>query len=154
MKDLRDIPHIPSVCSERTAYRRYYGEWLKEFNWTYILTLRRHIPLTESACGKLSQNLLQHSDKVKTIWMALEQDRGDNGMNHLHVLIESGQLQFTRSQMVEALGITRHPKTLSYFSPVDSSEAVAMYCTKRIGYGRLRFHDFHFQSTKTYKTCH
>lgn len=110
------------------------------------MTLRKHIPLTESACQKMATNLLDYSNEIRTIWMALEQDRGDN-MNHLHLILETGKLKIKRKEMVEALGIQRHPKSLSYFFPVDSSDAVAMYCSKRIG-GRLRFHDFHSQNTK------
>lgn len=146
MNAMMDNAHIPSVCSLETRYSSAYGQWLKGYDWTYILTLRRHIPLTESACLKIAGNLLDYSGKINTIWMALEQDRGDT-MNHLHIILETGNLRFTRKVMVEALGIHKHPKTLSYFSPVDSSNAVSMYCTKRVG-GRLRFHDFYTQNTK------
>jgi hypothetical protein len=146
MKLLMDNPHIPSVYPNETKYSSKYGQWLKGFDWTYIMTLRKHIPLTEAACQKMANSLLNYSDEVQTIWMALEQDRGDN-MNHLHLILETDQLKLNRKEMVEALGIMRHPKTLSYFSPVDSSDAVAMYCSKRIG-ERLLFHDFYSQTTK------
>ena len=146
MNQIMDNFHIPSVYPVETRYSTKYGEWLKGFDWTYILTLRKHIPLTESACQKLAKSLLNYSFEVQSIWMALEQDRRDN-MNHLHLILETGQMTFKRQDMVEALGIRRHPKTLSYFSPVDSSDAVAMYCSKRIG-GRLQFHDFYSQTTK------
>ena len=146
MSCLRDDSHIPLVYPRETRYSSEYGRWLKAFDWSYIMTLRKHIPLTEAACQKMATNLLNYSDEVQTIWMALEQDRGDN-MNHLHVILQTGELKFKRDEMVEALGIKRHPKSLSYFSPVDSPDAVAMYCSKRIG-GRLRFHDFYTQDTK------
>ncbi|MDB0058330.1 hypothetical protein N9F17_02235 [Salibacteraceae bacterium] len=146
MKSLMGNPHIPSVYPNETKYSTKYGQWLKGFDWTYIMTLRKHIPLTEAACQKVAKSLLNYSDEVQTIWMALEQDRGDS-MNHLHLILETGQMTFKRHEMIEALGVRRHPKTLSYFSPVDSSDAVAMYCSKRIG-GRLQFHDFYSQTTK------
>ena len=146
MNSFMGNPHIPSVYPNGTGYSAHYGQWLKSFNWSYILTLRRHIPLTESACQKIANNLLDYSEQVKTIWMALEQDRSDN-MNHLHVIVDSRELAFKRKEMVEALGIQRNPKTLSYFSQVDSSDAVAMYCSKRIQ-GRLRFHDFYSKTIK------
>lgn len=141
MNELVGSPHIPSVYPVETNYSSKYGQWLKGFEWNYIMTLRRHIPLTETACQKMAKSLLNYSNDVNTIWMALEKDRGDN-MNHLHVILGAGSLQFNRVEMVEALGIKRHPKTLSYFSPVDTSDAVAMYCSKQIG-NRLLFHDFY-----------
>ncbi len=141
MSELMGVSHIPLVCPKETRFNTQYGQWLKGFEWSYIMTLRKHIPLTESACQRMAFNLLKYSDKVQTIWMALEKDRCDN-MNHLHLIVDSGKLNIERKEMVEALGIKRHPKTLSYFSSVDSSDAVAMYCTKQIG-NRLMFHDFY-----------
>lgn len=146
MKLIMGNPHIPSVYPTETNYSSKYGNWLKGFDWTYIMTLRRHIPLTEAACQKMAKSLLNYSDQVQTIWMALEQDRGDK-MNHLHLILVTNQLKLHRTEMTEALGIKRHPKTLSYFSPVDSTDAVAMYCSKRIG-ERLLFHDFYSRTTK------
>lgn len=146
MNRLMENSHIPSVCALETRYSSAYGQWLKAYDWTYILTLRRHIPLTEAACLKMAGHLLHFSRQVNTIWMALEQDRGDS-MNHLHIILETGELRFNRKEMVEALGIHRNPKTLSYFSPVDSSNAVSMYCTKHIG-DRLLYHNIHTQNTK------
>ncbi|MDC1204267.1 hypothetical protein N8085_02550 [Salibacteraceae bacterium] len=141
MNKVMEYSHIPSVYPIETNYSSEYGQWLKGFDWNYIMTLRRHIPITEAACQKMAGNLLSYSNHVETIWMALEKDRGDN-MNHLHLIIETGPLKFRRNEMVEALGIKRNPKTLSYFSPVDSSDAVAMYCSKQIS-NRLIFHDFY-----------
>ncbi|MDB9963713.1 hypothetical protein OAD50_01380 [Vicingaceae bacterium] len=143
MKFVMGDPHIPLVYPNETKYSLKYGQWLKEFEWTYIMTLRKHIPLTEVACQKLAMSLLDYSDEVQTIWMALEQDRGDK-MNHLHLIIESGTLRFKRKEMIEALGIKRHPKTLSYLSQVASSNSVAMYCAKHMG-DRLIYHDFYSQ---------
>ena len=96
--------HIPSVRSVQSNYSYDYGQWLMRYNWTYILTLRRHIPLTESACMKIASNLLDYSKEIESIWLALEKDRGDQ-MNHLHLIIESGTLHFTRKEIIEALGI-------------------------------------------------
>ena len=138
-------PHIPSVRLDETKYSQHYGNWLKRFDWSYILTLRRHFPLTEAACSQMANGLLAYSNEVRTIWIALERDRRDN-MNHLHMIVESGKLNFNRREMVNALGLNRNPKVLSYFLPVDSPKAVAIYCAKHIG-GRLQYHDFFSQLT-------
>ena len=146
MNQIIKNPHIPSVYPIGTNYNSMYGQWLKGFEWNHIMTLRRHIPLTEAACQKIAANLLSYSEHVETIWMALEKDRGDN-MNHLHVILETDNYHFNRNEMIEALGIKRNPKTLSYFSSVETSDAVAMYCSKHIG-GRLNFHDFYSRTIK------
>lgn len=148
MRKIDGIPHLPSVRSQikKESVASNYGNWLKGYDWSYIVTVRRHWPLTEEACQKMAASLLAYSHHVKTVWLALEKDRGDN-MNHLHLIVETDNTRFGRKEMGEALGLKNNPKSLSYFSPVESSDAVAMYCSKSVG-RRLQFHDFQSQQTK------
>lgn len=145
MKEMMAKSHIPSVCAPGTKYSSEYGQWLQGYKWTYILTIRRHFPLTIMACIKMAKSLLHYSSQITTIWMVLEKDRGDN-MNHLHIILETGTLRLIRKEMVEALGIKHNPKMLSYFLIVDFSNGVARYCAKHIGKSHL-FHDLYTQST-------
>ena len=135
MRRVNNTPHIPAV---RPEVNKAYGIWLKSFEWTYILTLRRHFPITEAGSDKYARNLLKHSKQIQQVWYALERDSYDS-MTHLHIILSSKQLKLDRKTAVKALGLKRNPKTLSYFSEVIDKESVAFYCTKYIRRGIIHY---------------
>ena len=135
MRRVNNTPHIPAVCPD---VNQAYGTWLKSFEWTYFLTLRRHFQITETASRKYACNLLRHSKQIQQVWYALERDSYDN-MTHLHIILSSKQLKLDRKTAVKALGLQCNPKTLSYFSEVMDKESVAFYCTKYIRRGIIHY---------------
>jgi len=109
-----------------------YGQWLSEYNWSHIVTIRLHYRLTELSAQKLCQRLIQGSRDVVRLFYSVEKDRQDN-MNHMHLLIESNDSSLSREKVAKAAGLAKNPKAISFIQPADSKEAVSMYATKSIG---------------------
>jgi hypothetical protein len=109
-----------------------YGQWIGQYDWSHIVTIRRHFKLSEIYAQGLCQNIVKKSKDVSRLFYSLENDRQDN-MNHLHLLIEANDTKLSRSKLAHLAGFGNNPKAISSLQDVESKEAVAMYVTKYIG---------------------
>lgn len=108
-----------------------YGQWLSEYNWSHIVTIRLHYKLTEISAQRLGQRIISSPKEINRLFYSVEKDSYDN-MNHMHLLLESTNCTLSRKDVAQAAGLSRNPKAISFIQEVDSKEAVSMYITKFI----------------------
>lgn len=110
----------------------HYGQWISQFNWSHIATIRLHYKLTETSAQRLGQRIISSPKEINRLFYSVEKDSYDN-MNHMHLLLESTNHTLSRKDVAQAAGLSRNPKAISFIQEVDSKKAVSKYTTKYIG---------------------
>jgi len=123
-----------------TKISNEYGQWLSEFNWSHIVTIRLHYKLTELQSYNLGQRIINCSKNISRLFYSVEKDRQDN-MNHMHLIIESMNPKLTRKQLANDAGFGNYVNAVSYFQKADSKRAVSNYCSKYVGKPEV-YHDY------------
>ena len=105
-----------------------YGNFLKEYKWNYIATIRPNFKLTEVRAERLAKNMLSHWE-VKKIFYSVEKDLNDDWY-HMHLILDA--VNVTKRTLTEYLG-WNDTKVIGYLERINDKEAVSHYCTKSIG---------------------
>ena len=131
-KEMSNFPYTLSQSNPHSI-NKDYANWLSQMPWTFIATVRRHFPLSQFTCSIKSKQMLKRLPMLYSVFMVLEKDRGDDGMNHMHILLNTNGYPMSKADCSKGLGININAKAVNYFQKVESPECVGIYCSKHIG---------------------
>ena len=116
----------------------HYGQWISQFNWSHIATIRLLYKLTETSAQRLGQRIISSPIEISRLFYSVEKDSYDN-MNHMHLLLESTAHTLSRKDVAQAAGLSRNPKAISFIQEVDSKKAVSSWGMALNIFSRLNF---------------
>ena len=109
-----------------------YGDFLKQYKWNYLATIRPNYMLNEIKAERIGKNLLGNY-KINKVFYSVEKDINDNWY-HMHLLIDS--FNITKKEIAKNLG-WNDEKIIGYLDKIEDKSAVSHYCAKRVGKSAL-----------------
>tara|TARA_B100001057_G_scaffold480242_1_gene552877 strand:- start:717 stop:1094 length:378 start_codon:yes stop_codon:yes gene_type:complete len=109
-----------------------YGNFLSQYKWNYLATIRPNYKLNEVRAEKLAKNLMSNWE-VKKLFYAVEKDMGDDWY-HMHLILDA--VNVTKKNLAEYIG-WNDTKVIGYLEKIENKEAVTHYIAKRIGKSAL-----------------
>jgi len=70
-------------------YRKYYEGFLTQFEWEYMVTIRKNYRTNENVVRNTSNKLINKIDEVKTAVFVGEVDSTDDRNLHIHILLST-----------------------------------------------------------------
>jgi hypothetical protein len=70
-------------------YRKYYEGFLTQFEWDYMVTIRKNYRTNENVVRNTSNKLINKIDEVKTAVFVGEVDSTDDRNLHIHILLST-----------------------------------------------------------------
>jgi len=112
-----------------------YGNFLGQFNWTHIATVRPNFKLNERGAHKIGNTLFKRPN-VNRVFYSTEYDKNLQ-QSHMHILFHSDHNHLTKKDVAMMIGYKNNTSYVNYLENPEDNEAVAMYCSKTIGKKQL-----------------
>jgi hypothetical protein len=124
---------------------KLYGDWLSNYSWNLIVTIRRHYRITEYNIQNMIKRFISKGI-FKRIFYVIEKDRLDN-MTHIHLLIET-PVKYNNKRLAKLLMI--NVGAIRYLEEVVDSVAVARYCSKDISKNVIHYDFIEYKKNTKY----